>query len=230
MSVVSCVAAECLAVRARLTRSRLGLWLALLVLSGLLLAARQPAVDAGGAAARLGLLAGVLAVSLAAGSAADRAALRAALAHPASAAALAGGRQAALTLAGAATVTVGIGTLGMAGRVPVGDIAPAIVGGAGATAAAVGAAHALAWLGGQTVTGVLFGYLVFVSGLPPEVWGVLVPGGAIRAIGTVALETLPGLWRYRMLASGDPGAWVHALAWALAGAAVVTWRLDRGRR
>ena len=224
------VAAECCVIRARLTRTRLGLWLMALGVSGAVLAARRPDGDAAGPAARLGLLAGVVAVSLAGGAAADRAALRAALAHPATPAGLAGGRSVALAAAASATVVLELTILGVLGRAPIGSLLAAAVGGAGAAAAAVGAALALAWVGGHASTGLLFGYLVFVSGLPPEVWGVLVSSGPVRAAGLVLLEGFPALWRYRALAAWDPAAWAHAMLWAAGGVAIAAWRLDRDRR
>lgn len=230
MAILVQAIAEWQVVRARLTRSRLGPWLLALAVSGAWLAARRPDPDPAGPGARLGLLVGVLAVAFAGGTAADRAGLCATLAHPTTPVRLAAGRALALTALAAGAVAVGLACLGALGAVPFVALATALLGGVGAAAAAVGAGLALAWVGGPAAPTVLFGYFALLSGMPPEVWGAVVSVEPLRSLGRVALDGLPGLWRYRALASGDVGAWAHAAAWAVGGAALAGWRLHRDRR
>jgi len=230
VAILTYALAEWQVVGVRLGRTRLGLWLALLAASGALLAARRPDADPAGPAARLGLLAGLLAVAFAGGATPDRSALRATLLHPVTPAALIAGR--ALALAALATTSVVGGTagLGALASVSVAALATAALGGAAAAAAAVGAGLAATWVGGPTCGALLFGYVALVSGIPPEVWSAVVAVEPVRSLGRLALVILPGLWRYRALAAGDLVAWAHAVAWALGGAALASWRLERGRR
>src|SRR4029077_9057065 len=83
-----CALVEWQGVRARLVRTRLGLWLLALVVSQLALPGSADAADL----ARLGLLAATLAVAFGAGSDADRPALPLALSHPTTPTAVAAGR------------------------------------------------------------------------------------------------------------------------------------------
>jgi len=46
-------------------------------------------------------------------------------------------------------------------------------------------------------------------------------------MGSVLLWVLPGTWRAAPLAAGEPGAWLHALAWAVGGTALAALRLRR---
>ncbi len=230
MAILTHALAEWQAVGVRLTRSRLGLWLAMLATSGALLAARHPQVDPAGPAARLGLLAGLIAVAFAGGATPDRSALRATLLHPVTSPALIAGRALALTAVAAAAVVGGTAVLGVLAPVSPAALVTGALGGAAAAAAAVGAGLAATWVGGGTCGALLLGYVALVSGMPPEVWSAVVAVEPVRSLGRLALVVLPGLWRYRSLATGDPGAWAHAAAWAWGGAALAGWRLERARR
>src|SRR5258708_36161077 len=86
--------AEWRVVRARVVRTRLGLWLLALAVTALAL----PGTTEADGLVRVGLLAAALVVAFGAGSDADRAALPLALTHPTTPAAVAAGR----ALAGAA--------------------------------------------------------------------------------------------------------------------------------
>src|SRR5256885_1460112 len=80
--------AEWRVVRARVVRTRLGLWLLALAVAALAL----PGSTEADGLARVGLLAAALVVAFGAGSDADRAALPLALTHPTTPAAIAAGR------------------------------------------------------------------------------------------------------------------------------------------
>ena len=102
MHTIRCVGAEWLILRARLLRTRLGMWLLLLV--GAFAWAAPPNALAP-LAARTGLLAGLLSVAFAVGTRVDRLALRTTLGHPTSPAAVAVGRWLAATVAASLAVT-----------------------------------------------------------------------------------------------------------------------------
>ena len=216
-------------VRRRVLRTRLGVWLVLLV-GGTALLGTHSAATLEGQLARLGMLSALLAASFAAGSASDRAALLLTLSHPATPAELVVGR-------GVATFGLAVGAVvvALAGIVPLRHVAPAaaagaLLGGIGAAAAATGAALATVALGGTGLVGALFAYTVLASPVAPAAWDALSPGGVIGALGTVALEGLPSLWRFRLLAQGDSVAWLHALAWAAGGSTVAVGMLARRTR
>jgi len=46
-------------------------------------------------------------------------------------------------------------------------------------------------------------------------------------MGIALLWVLPGTWRAAPLAAGEPGAWLHALVWAVGGTALAALRLRR---
>ncbi len=138
--------------------------------------------------------AAVLCVAFCAGSDADRAALALTLTHPTTPAALAWGRWlAALTAA-----------------------AILMLGCLAAAAGAVAACALLAvWVGGNTCAGVLFLYIALASPLAPEGLRQLSVPGPLRSLGVAILDLLPGVWRYRRLAGGEPGAWLHVALWVV---------------
>jgi hypothetical protein len=102
MHVIRCVAAEWLIIRARLLRTRLGMWLVLLAAA---FAWAAPPNTLAPLAARTGMLAGLLAVAFAVGARVDRLALRTTLSHPTSPLAVAVGRWLGATVAASLAVT-----------------------------------------------------------------------------------------------------------------------------
>src|SRR5207247_906641 len=112
--MLRCALAEWQLARTRLVRSRLGLWLLLLV-GGLVLVARHPVI----LALDTGMLAAVLAVAFTAGADSDRAALALTLTHPTTPLAVALGRWLAAGLAGGGSGAWAQGGAGAAGGVSV---------------------------------------------------------------------------------------------------------------
>ena len=102
VETIRCIGAEWLVVRARLLRTRLGMWL--LLLAGAFAWAGPPD-SLPPVAARTGMLAGLLSVAFAIGARHDRLALHTTLGHPTSPVALALGRWLAATVAASLAVT-----------------------------------------------------------------------------------------------------------------------------
>lgn len=228
MHFLRCVLAEWPLLRARLVRSRLGLWLALLTI-GLLVAERYaPAPDPLQTALDAGALGAVLCVGYLAGSTADRQALTLLLAHPTTPAAVAGGRWLAAT-GGAAIVVV-------ATVVHSAWTSGALAASAGAalaglvTAGAVAACSlTLAWRGGNLLVGAWFSALALFGHLAPQtVVNVLQPG-APRFLAATLLVLLPTPSHYRAAAWGSGAALLHALAWITLGVAMAARSLLRMR-
>jgi hypothetical protein len=218
MHTLRCALAEWQVVRVRVLRTRLGLWLLLLAAGFLWLGGRGPSRAPLELALRVGALSAVLSVAFGAGADTDRAALRLTLTHPTSPLAVAGGRWLAATgLATAVTAAVGVGT-----GVPL----RAAVAGAGTAGATAGCALVLVWMGGNALGAALFFYMLLLSGLAPQGLGYLMDAGPLRAAIAGVLTVTPSLWRYRALASGDAGAWAHAVAW-MAGGVLAGARLLR---
>ncbi len=224
--------AEWQLLRARVLRTRLGLWLTLLGggLGWLALSAGGGAAALNGLSLRLGALSAVLCVAFSAGSDLDRAALRLTLTHPTTPVAVAAGRwlgatamAAIVTLAATAAVAWDSGSGGVVWL----RAAVAGVGTAGATA---GCALCIVVLGGNALAGVLFCYLVLLSGLPPAGLDPLMAPGVWRSTAAAVLHLTPALWRYRGLAAGAVGAWLHALAWMAGGVGAAGLLLRRRAR
>ena len=227
-----CVLAEWQLLRARVLRTRLGLWLALLGggLGWLALSAGGGAAALEGLSLRLGALSAVLCVAFGVGSDLDRAALRLTLTHPTTPTAVAAGRwlgattiAAIVTLAATAAVAGDTGTAGTAWL-------RAVAAGVASGGATAGCALFVVALGGNALAGVLFFYMVFLSGLHPAGLEPLMAPGVWRAAATAILELTPSLWRYRGLASGAVGAWLHAFAWMAGGVVVAGLLLKRRGR
>ncbi len=223
--MLRCVLAEWQLARTRLVRSRLGLWLLLLV-AGFVLVARHPVVLALDA----GMLAAVLAVAFTAGADSDRAALALTLTHPTTPLAVALGRW----LAATAVAVLGVGlACGAHASLRDGDATElwrAAAGGVAAASATAACALALVWLGGNGAAGVLFLYVFGISGLGPPALAVLLGDGLAARIAEVVVQVLPGVWRYARLAGGDPGAWLHATGWVVSGVAAAALVLARRTR
>ena len=98
-----CIGAEWLVVRARLVRTRLGMWLLLLAAA---FAWAGPPDSLPPVAARTGMLAGLLSVAFAIGARSDRLALSITLGHPTTPLAVAVGRWLEATVAASLAVTL----------------------------------------------------------------------------------------------------------------------------
>ena len=222
--------AEWQLLRARILRTRLSLWLTLLAggLGWLALSAGGGAVALEQLALRLGALSAVLCVAFGAGSDLDRAALRLTLTHPTTPTAVAAGRwlgaTAIATIVTLAATAAVAGDTGAAG----GTWLRALAAGAGVAGATAGCALVVVSLGGNALAGVLFFHLLLLSGLHPVGLEHLLAPGVWRTAATAVLEVAPALWRYRGLAAGAGGAWLHALAW-MAGGVVAAGLLMKWR-
>ena len=217
MTTLHCIFAEWQIVRARLLRSRLGVWLVLLAAGFAWLAAgaaRDPLLPL---ALRTGMLSAILCVAFSAGSTLDRAALALTLSHPTTPLAVATGRWlAAIVAAALVTLSATFAVAALRGAGP-GDFLRAGGAGVGAAGAAAGCALLIVWIGGNAPVGAFFFFIAVLSVLSPRGLEFLTSAGIVRGLGFAVLTVAPALWRYRGLAFGDPGAWVHAIAWAAGG-------------
>src|SRR5205809_6994164 len=134
MHWLRCVLAEWQLLRARLVRSRLGLWLLLLSGGGAWLATRGAPLTI--LAPHLAMLGAVLGVAFSVGSDVDRAAVALTLTHPTTPLAVAAGRSPAAVTAGGIPMLAGLRAAGGPTSRPAARAGRA--GGAGAGAAAAG--------------------------------------------------------------------------------------------
>ena len=215
--------------RARLLRSRLGIWLLLLAagFAGLAAgAARDPLLPL---ALRTGMLSAILCVAFSAGSGSDRAALALTLSHPTTPLAVATGRWLAATVAaGLVMLAATFAVAALRGGSP-GDLLRAAAAGAGAAGAAAGCSLLLVWIGGNAPLGAFFFFIAVLSVLSPRGLEFLTSARIIRVLGSVVLTIAPALWRYRGLAFWDAGAWLHAIAWSAGGVVLGAVVLARRR-
>ena len=220
MHFLRCVLAEWALVRPRLLRTRFGAWLVLL--GGALIWLGTQGSDPLGIALHAGALGAVLSAAFAAGSAADRAAFAITLTHPTTPLAIACGRWLA-TMIPAAALTAGctVVTGGRSGAVLAGIVT------AGAVASCALAAVLLAGSGAALL---LFICMTLVGAVPPEALVGVAQPGAVRLGVASALELGPALWRYREVAAGDPGALLHAVAWATLGVVLASGVIQRRAR
>lgn len=222
-----CALAEWQVMRARLVRTRLGVWLLVLAAAAVALPGPADQYGAARAATRVGLLAAALAVAFGAGSDADRAALALTLTHPTTPAAVAAGRAlAAMVVADALVLAVIAGLAWRHGGFDARLGRAACAGFAGAAAGA-GCALLAAWTTGNALVGALFVYFALLSALAPNGLVPLFGSHPAVAVAAVVLRVLPGTWRAAPLAAGNPGAWLHAVAWAAGGTALAALRLGR---
>lgn len=221
MVPLRCILAEWQLVRARVVRSRLGVWLLLLGAGfawlGGVGGGRGVGADLAPVVLRVGMLGAILCVAFCAGGDADRTSLALTLTHPTTPAAVALGRWlAALTaasvpmLACTAVVATQRGATGT-------DAVAAALAGLSASGAVAACTLLAVWVGGNALAGVLFVYVAVLSAVQPAALRGLFASGPLRSIGVGILEVAPSLWRYRRLAAGEWSAWVHALAWVVAG-------------
>jgi len=224
------VLAEWPLLRARLLRTRLGLWLLLLASALLWLEQHAPAPDPLGTALTAGALAAVLAVAYLAGSGADRMALGLVLGHSTTPRAVAIGRWLAAT-GGAALVVLACSVHSAWTTGAVAASLGAALAGLAVAAAIAACTLALVWIGGNALAGVCFVYLALLGSVPPEALIGHARPGAVRLAVATLLELAPGQWRYRGVAVGDVGAAMHAVAWVGIGLVIAEWRAARlGRR
>jgi hypothetical protein len=223
-----CVLAEWPLLRTRLLRSRLGLWLTLLTAALVLLERSAPAPDPLGTALEAGALGAVLSVGYLAGSAADRAALSLLLGHPTSPGAVACGRWLAATGgAGLVVLATCVHSVWTTGAVAAG-VGAALAG--LVTAGAIAACTlALAWSGGNLLTGFWFAALALLGRAAPGALIGVPHAGALRVLAAAWLELAPGPGRYREVAWGAVGPVAHAAAWMAIGLGLAAWRAARLR-
>ena len=214
--MLHCALAEWQLARTRLVRSRLGLWLLLLV-GGVALVARHPVVMA----VDVGMLAAVLAVAFTAGADTDRAALTLTLTHPTTPFAVALGRWLAASAIAAICVGIACGARAGLGESGAPGLWRAAAGGVAAAGATAAGTLALVWAGGNGLTGTSVRRAALAALL-----GEGLPGAIVR----VVVETLPAVWRYARLAGGDAAAWLHVTAWAGGGVIVASQLLARRSR
>ena len=230
MAFLHCVLAEWQIVRARLLRSRLGVWL-LLLGAGLgwlaVGAGRDPLLAL---ALRSGMLSAILCVAFSAGSGLDRAALAVTLTHPTTPLAVAAGRWLAACIAASLVMLASVFAVAVLRGADLVAFTRAVAAGTGAAAAAAGCALLAVWLGGNALAGALFLHVAVLSVLSPRGLDFLTSSPLIRGVGAAVLEVGPSLWRYRGLAFGESGAWLHAAAWVVGGVVLAATVIARRGR
>jgi hypothetical protein len=215
MHVVAAVRAEWSVARARLWRTRLGPWLALLAAGFAALAIHPWGLTASAAAIQAAMLGAVLAVAFTAGSDLDRATLSLTLTHPTSPGLLTAGRWIAATALAALTGAVSAVAVAVVRHTPA-AAGPAAVCAAVAGGAAAAAALAVALGAGNAPVAGLFLYMGLLGWLEPSHLSPDLPAPLRTGLVTLA-AALPAPWRYERLARGDAGAWAHAAAWISGG-------------
>ncbi len=220
MHIVAAVRAEWCVARARLWRTRLGPWLALLAAGFTLLATHPWGLAASGAAIQAAMLGGALAVAFTAGSDLDRAALLVTLTHPTSPGLLTVGRWIAAAALAALTGGVAGVAVAMVRDTP-GAAGPAAVCAAVAGGAAAAAALAVGSGAGNAPIAGLFFYMGVLGWVAPPDLGPDLPAPVRTGLAVLA-AVLPAPWRYERLALGDAGAWAHAATW-IGGGLLLAW-------
>jgi hypothetical protein len=226
VSFLHCALSEWPFLRTRLLRTRLGLWLLLLLTAVLWLERTAAAPDPLAATLHAGGIAAILCVGYLAGARSDRIALSLALLHPRSPGAVAVGRWLAATGGAALVVLAAVAHAAWTTGAVAASLTVALAG--VVTAAAVSAcALALAWIGGNILVGAFLVWLVLLGGLAPEAVLARPHPGLGRIVLAGLLEVAPGLWRYRRIAVGDAGAAAHAAMWVTIGLCTARWRATR---
>ena len=212
--------------RIRLLRTRLGLWLLLLVVALSWLERAAPASDPLATVLQAGTLGAVLCVGYLAGSGADRAALLLPLLHPTSAGTLVLGRWTAAT-AGAALAMLAVASHSAWTTGAVTASLERALAGLVAAGAVASCTFALVLAGGNVVAALYFIWLTLLGNAPPETL-LAVPHPGLARIALAALvEVAPAPWRYRAIAEGDAGAMLHAAAWMVLGLGAARWLVRR---
>jgi hypothetical protein len=217
MGFLRCALAEWPFLRIRLLRTRLWVWLVLLLTVVLRLDRAAMAHDPLAAALLVASGSATLCVAYLAGARADRLALGPALLHPRSPGAITVGRWLAAWCG--AAIAVLAATLHSGFGVAFASLV---------TAATMSAwTLALAWCGGNVLVGGWLVWLALMGEQTPEAVLAHPVPGPLRIAIAAALEVLPGVWRYRGLASAAPGAAAHAGLWILAGLVLARSRAAR---
>lgn len=226
MEFVRGVLAEWPLLAVRLRRTRLGIHLVLL-LGGLWWLQRgDPAADPVGVAVLAGTLGAVVCAAALAGSKSDRAALAHRLLHPTSPAAIAAGRWVAAVCGAGLIVAVLAAHAAWTTRATLVHAGAALAGLAAAAAVAA-CVLALVLTGGTVLAVLAFSWFLLVSVLTPAAMLGLGHRGVVAIIGAGLLELGPSVWRYRDIATGDPGATAHAVLWVGVGCSIAAWRVAR---
>jgi hypothetical protein len=220
------IRAEWPVLRIRLLRTRLGLWLVLLVAALLWIERAAPRSDPLTTILQAGTLGAVLCVGYLVGSGADRAALLLPLLHPTTPGSLVVGRWTAATCGAAlAVLAVAAHTAWTTGAVAA-SLSAALAGLA-AAAAVASCTLALVLTGGNVLATLFFVWLALVGSAPPETLIDVPHPGSIRVALAAILEVAPAPWRYRAISTGDPGALLHAAAWVALGLAAARRLMGR---
>lgn len=210
----------------RLVRTRLGIWLLLLVAGLWWLQHGDPAADPVGIAVLAGTLGAVVCVDGLAASHSDRAALAHRLLHPTSPSAITAGRWLGAVSGATLAVCVLCGYAAWATHGAVfGPGAP--LAGVAAAVAAAASVLALVLVGGHPAAVLSFLWFLGFSTASPEAMLGLGHHGTVATILAGMLEIAPSVWRYRDIASGDLGAALHAVTWVGVGLTIATWRVSR---
>lgn len=212
--------------RIRLLRTRLGLWLVLVVAALLWIERAAPASDPLTAILQAGTLGAVLCVGYLVGSGADRAALLLPLLHPTTPGALVLGRWAAAT-GGAALAVLAVAAHAAWTTGAVAASLSAALAGLTAAAAVASCTLVLVLAGGNVLAALFFVWLALLGSAPPETLIGVPRPGSIRVALAALLEVAPAPWRYRAIATGDPGALLHAAAWVALGLAAARHLVGR---
>ncbi|HEY6110136.1 MAG TPA: hypothetical protein VIV56_14655 [Gemmatimonadales bacterium] len=212
--------------RIRLLRTRLGLWLVLVVAALLWIERAAPRSDPLTTTLQAGTLSAVLCVGYLVGSGADRAALLLPLLHPTTPGALVLGRWAAAT-GGAALAVLAIAAHAAWTTGAVAPSLSAALAGFAAAAAVASCTLALVLAGGNVLATLFFVWLALVGSAPPETLIDVPHPGSIRVALAAILELAPAPWRYRAISTGDPGALLHAAAWVALGLATARRLMGR---
>lgn len=212
--------------RIRLLRTRLGLWLVLVVAALLWIERAAPRSDPLATILQAGTLGAVLCVGYLVGSGADRAALLLPLLHPTTPGALVLGRWTAAT-GGAALAVLAIAAHTAWTTGAVAATLSAALAGLAAAAAVASCTLALVLTGGNVLATLFFVWLALVGSAPPETLIDVPHPGSIRVALAAILELAPAPWRYRAISTGDPGALLHAAAWVALGLATARRLMGR---
>ncbi|MGE5744116.1 MAG: hypothetical protein ACM368_09280 [Gemmatimonadota bacterium] len=212
--------------RIRLLRTRLGLWLVLVVAALLWIERAAPRSDPLTTILQAGTLSAVLCVGYLVGSGADRAALLLPLLHPTTPGALVLGRWAA-ALGGAALAVLAVAAHAAWTTGAVAASLSAALAGLAAAAAVASCALALVLMGGNVLATLFFVWLALVGSAPPEMLIDVPHPGAVRVALAAILEVAPAPWRYRAIPTGDPGALLHAALWVALGLAAARSLMGR---
>jgi len=226
VNLLRSVRAEWPLLRIRLLRTRLGLWLVLVVAALLWLERAAPGSDQLTTILQAGTLGAVLCVGYLVGSGSDRVALLLPLLHPTTPGGLVLGRWAAAT-GGAALAVLAVAAHSAWTTGAVAASLDGALAGLAAAAAVASCTLALVLAGGNVLAALLFVWLALMGNAPPETLIGMPHPGPVRMALAAVLEVAPAPWRYRSIAAGDVGALLHAAAWVTLGLAAARGLVGR---